>query len=93
MPEPLPLPQSLSAEGWKVKIRNRERLEPPHATVIRGTRFWRWNLRSHQFMDRDPSPGDVPDELVRLLHVHHDDLVRRWDSVHPGNPVGTPEGE
>ena len=60
MPSQLPLPERLAKDGWKVKIRDRERLEPPHATVIRGNRAWRWNLRSRQFMDREPDPGDLP---------------------------------
>lgn len=87
MPEQLRLPKQLSAEGWKVKIRDVERVEPPHATVIRGTRYWRWDLRSRGFMDRDPDPRDVPDALVRLLNSQRDDLVRWWDSTFPGNLV------
>lgn len=91
MPEQLPLPKSLSAEGWKVKIRDLEHGEPPHATVIRGTTAWRWNLRSHQFMDRKPNPREVPNELVRLLRAHDADLVRWWDTTFPDNPVGPGE--
>jgi hypothetical protein len=93
VPEQLQLPERLSAEGWKVKIRDREHGEPPHATVIRATTSWRWDLRSRQFMDRNPDPRDVPDELVRLLRAHHADLVRRWDATFPNNPVGLREDE
>lgn len=91
MPLQLPLPGRLSNEGWKVKIRDRERVEPPHATVIRGNRYWRWDLRSRQFMDADPDPTDVPGELLALLVAHHADLVRDWDASYPENPVGPRE--
>jgi len=33
MPLQLNLPERLLHEGWKVKIRDRERVEPPHATA------------------------------------------------------------
>lgn len=83
----LPLPEHLSNEGWKIKIRDRERVEPPHATVIRGTRQWRWDLRSRAFMDREPDPRQVPAELVDLLASHHHLLVREWDAMYSENPV------
>ena len=93
MPGRLPLPKRLSAEGWKVKIRDLENREPPHATVIRGTTDWRWDLRSRKFMDRKPNPRDVPDQLVRLLRAHDTELVRAWDATFPDNPVGPREDE
>jgi hypothetical protein len=91
MPLQLPLPERLSNEGWKVKIYDNERLEPPHATVIRGNLAWRLNLRSRQFMDREPDPRDVPRELRDVLQVEHAELVRLWDRTHPGNPVTVAE--
>jgi hypothetical protein len=91
VPERLPLPKRLSAEGWKVKIRDLEHGEPPHATVIRGTTDWRWDLRSRKFMDRKPNPRDVRDQLVRLLRAHDTELVRAWDATFPDNPVGPRE--
>lgn len=93
MPKQRPLPGGLSEEGWKVKIYDLERVEPPHATVIRGRREWRWDLRNQWFMYRVPDPRDVPDEIRNLLVLHHDDLVRMWDETHPGNPVGHREEE
>ena len=38
MPFELPLPKKLKAEGWKVKIREKERVEPPHVTVMHKAR-------------------------------------------------------
>jgi len=91
MPLHLPLPERLSHEGWKVKIYDNERLEPPCATVIRGNLEWRWNLRSRQFMDREPDPRDVPRELREFVQVEHTKLVRLWDLTRPGNPVAITE--
>lgn len=93
MPEQLRLPGHLSNSRWKVKIRDVEGAEPPHATVIRGTRYWRWNLRERKFMDRLPDPREVPNELVELLGTRHAELVRWWDTAFPWNPVVPREDE
>jgi hypothetical protein len=34
MADPLNLPKKLRAQGWKVKVYSRERLEPPRLTLI-----------------------------------------------------------
>ena len=31
---------------WKVKIRDRETVEPPHVTLLRKTQAWRIDLRT-----------------------------------------------
>src|SRR4051812_21358390 len=41
MPHELDLPKRLKARGWKVKIREKERLEPPHLTILCGKKEWR----------------------------------------------------
>ena len=46
-----PLPKRLAKAGWKVKIRDKERLEEPHVTIIKGTNCWRFGLRSRAFLD------------------------------------------
>jgi hypothetical protein len=56
----LPLPSALVAQGWKAKIRDRERTEPPHVTVLQKTRAWRFDLRAGRFLDMEPDPKDVP---------------------------------
>lgn len=86
-----PLPPALANDRWKLKIRDRERLEPPHATVIRGLQSWRWDLRTQRFMDTDPPPSDVPAELVAHLRTIHGQLVDRWDATYPGNRVDSEE--
>lgn len=48
----LPLPVPLRKQGWRVKIRDKERLEPPHATILRRTTAWRLSLRTAEFWTR-----------------------------------------
>jgi hypothetical protein len=40
----LPLPDPLPARGCKVKIRDLERNEPPHVTIVQKQRAWRFAL-------------------------------------------------
>jgi hypothetical protein len=58
----LPLSRQLAKAGWKVKIRDKERLEEPHLTILKGTRCWRLSMRSGQFLD-DGSWNDLPERL------------------------------
>lgn len=87
MPYELPLPSWARAQGWKVKIRDKERLEPPHATVLRRTESWRWNLRVRSFMDRWPDPREVPAAVLESMMDQHETLCREWDRMYPENPV------
>jgi hypothetical protein len=89
----LPLPAPLPAQGWKVKIRDRERSEPPHATVLRKAKAWRFDLRSGGFLDKQPDPKDVPREVIAELERHLEWLRREWDEMYPENPVATPEAD
>ncbi len=63
----LGLPDALRKARWKVKIRDKETREPPHATIIRGTEAWRINLRTGQFMDSKPDPSEVPSEIIDII--------------------------
>src|SRR5258708_5376389 len=47
----LKLPAVLAKMRWKVKIRDKERVEDPHCTIIHGTTTWRVCLRDGRFMD------------------------------------------
>ena len=85
----LVLPAPLPAHGWKVKIRGRERLEPPHVTIIRKTKAWRFSLREMEFMDREPDPSVVPDELISAIKDKIEEIQRAWDEKYPENPVGS----
>lgn len=84
----LPIPAPLAAQGWKLKVRDRETVEPPHVTLVRRTEAWRWDLRSRSFMDHEPDPRAVPEELVDHLRALHEELVKAWDEHYPLNPVG-----
>lgn len=52
MPYDLELPRPLKKRGWKAKIHDLERLEPPHVTIYRKLRKWRLSLRDGHFLDR-----------------------------------------
>lgn len=85
----LTLPLSArSPSGWKVKIRDRDRLEPPHVTVVSGVRAWRWNLRSRAWMDLEPDPREVPEDICQAILENVETLSREWDRMYLTNPVG-----
>lgn len=83
MPYSLPLPGELAAKGWKVKIRDKERLAPPHVSILYKTTTWRWDLRARALMDEDPPPREVPKALMELLERNHDVLCAQWDRMYP----------
>jgi hypothetical protein len=89
----LPLTKALSKARWKVKIRDKEIREPPHVTIIRGTDAWRIDLRSQGFMDAEPDPSEVPEELIELIteETTWQLLCDEWDKMYPSNPVSEDE--
>jgi hypothetical protein len=74
-------------QRWNAKIRDRERLEPPHVSLLRGTRTWRLGLRSGTFLDEEPDPAEVPFELVEEVRASWVELRTAWDEMYPENPV------
>ena len=87
MPFTLNLPEPWATRGWKVKIRDRERLEPPHVTILRRTRAWRFDLRSERFLDKEPDPNEVPKGVVDEVRLNLTLLRREWDRMFPENRV------
>lgn len=89
MPFELPLPPELKRARWKVKIRELERREPPHVTILRGTQSWRLNLRTGEFLDRRPDPREVPPKLLEHVRsaVPWKQLCDEWNRKYPDNPV------
>ena len=87
MPFALNLPEPWATRGWKVKIRDRERLEPPHVTILRRTRAWRFDLRSERFLDKEPDPNEVPKEVVSEVRSNLTLLRQEWDRMFPENRV------
>ena len=90
MPHEVALTARLKSQGWKVKIREKERLEPPHVTVICRTRVWRIGLRSGGFL---VPPGgswkDIPDDLRAILAAQWPALQAAWDAMYPTNPIAS----
>jgi hypothetical protein len=82
----LVLPRQLAKAGWKVKIRDKERLEEPHCTIIKKTATWRVGLRSRAFLDAGKWK-DFPDKLCEAIEENWDALCRQWDAMYPHNPV------
>lgn len=87
MPVEFDLSAALKNSGWKLKIREKETVEPPHVSVIKGLETWRWNLREKKFMDKQPPPRSVPKEIKKFLEENHDQIVSEWDKKYPLNPV------
>jgi hypothetical protein len=90
MPIEFALPVSVAAH-WKLKIRDRERVEPPHVSVLHGTRCWRWGLRERAFLDREPPPRLVPRDVCDAISDAYDEICAAWDKAYPHKPVSSKE--
>ncbi len=94
MPFELALPRKLKAEGWKVKIREKERVEPPHVTVMHKADEWRLGLRDRQLL---VPPGgrikDIDRGVMRIFEENWESLIEAWDAKYPENPVSGAEDE
>lgn len=88
MPYELEIPDAHRRQGWRVKIRDNERVEAPHASIVRRTRTWRVGLRDLRFLDRRPAPREVPREILELVRRDLDLLRAQWDGMYPDNPTG-----
>jgi hypothetical protein len=93
MPFRLRLSARFTRQGWKVKIRDKERLEPPHATILHKTQAWRLGLRDMQFLDIEPDPIEVPVALLKEIESGRDELCQQWDRMYPDNPVTEADDE
>ncbi len=87
MPFTLNLPEPWASRGWKVKIRDRERIEPPHVTILHRTRAWRFDLRFEKFLDKEPAPKEVPKRVVNEVRSNLTLLRQEWDRMFPENRV------
>jgi len=92
MPYILALPKRLKTSGWKVKIREKERLEPPHVTIICRKKEWRVGLRDKSFL---VPPGgklaDIDIEVWELIERNWNILQDAWDKKYPSNPISSEE--
>jgi hypothetical protein len=87
MPYNLLLPDTLRQAGWKVKIHNLERLEPPHITIYRKMRKWRLSLRTEAFLDKGDKWSQIDEMVKKAIEESWESLQAEWDRMHPGNPV------
>jgi hypothetical protein len=94
MPFDVPLPRKLEAEGWKVKIREKERVEPPHVTITHKADEWRLGLRDKRLL---VPPGgrirDIDPAVMQIIDQHWEALIEAWDEKYPENPVSSGEDE
>ncbi len=93
MPFELPLSKRLKSEKWKVKIRDQERVEDPHLTLLRNNDLvWRIGLRSLDFL---VPPGGSWKEIDRGVEKAIRDnwtmLQAEWDRMYPENPISSVE--
>lgn len=90
----LALPKPLRGEGWKVKIRERERVEPPHVTILWKMRSWRVGLRDESFLIPPGGSWNDIDRGVRdEIRKNWKRLIEEWDKKYPENPVSSNEDE
>lgn len=88
------LPAPLGCEGWKVKIRDKERLEPPHATIFHKRQEWRLGLRNGAFLVPPGGSWNDIDERVReVIVANWQRLCDEWDRNYPTNQVSAVEEE
>lgn len=50
-------------------------------------------LRERAFLDSEPSPRDLPKDLVQHLENIHDEICAIWDDMYPHNPVTSKDNE
>ena len=92
MPFDVPLPKRLKAEGWKVKIREKERVEPPHVTIMHRAEEWRLGLRDGQLLE--PPGGrirDIDPTVMQIIKEYWERLIEAWDAKYSENPVSSAE--
>ena len=87
MPFSLHLPSAWATLGWKVKIREDERNEEPHVSILFKLWTWRLSLRTGEFLDAVPPPRNVPAELVEWVWDCREVLRAKWDEKYPENVV------
>jgi len=91
MPFALRLLDAWARLGWKAKIREDERNEEPHVSIIFKLWTWRLSLRTGEFLDSTPPPRNVPVELVEWIWSQRELLRARWDEKYPENVVFSKE--
>jgi hypothetical protein len=89
----LPLPLALARAGWKVKILNSERLEPPHVTIYCKRRTWRLSLRDGTFLELNDKWSQIDSSVRRAVEEAWGVLCEKWDGEYPSNPVSSKQDD
>jgi hypothetical protein len=89
MPFELKLPAAIKKSGWKVKIMEKERLEPPHVTILyKASPSQRLGLRDGTFLVPPGGTwGGIPPEVQHTIESNWQALIEAWDRMYPENPV------
>jgi hypothetical protein len=89
----LRLSKALKSAGWRVKIYDFERLEPPHVTIYHKGRTWRLSLRDGRFLDMGDTWSQIAEDVQVAIESQWERLRAEWDALHPENPVASQENE
>lgn len=87
MPYDLNLPEGLKKAGWKVKIRDAERLEDPHVTIMRKCDVWRLSLRTCAFLEEGSGWSQIDKGVRAAIEAGCKRLRAAWNARYPENPT------
>lgn len=93
MPYDLDILLRLKKQGWRVKIYDGERLEPPHVTILFKGQSWRLSLRDRAFLDRGDRWSQIDERVRAAVEAAWEDLQKAWDRMYPKNPVSSQDHE
>jgi hypothetical protein len=83
-------PKKLKAQDWKVKIREKERVEPPHVTIMHKADEWRLGLRDKRLIEPPGGPiKDIDPAVMQVIEMYWERLQQAWDAKYPENPVSS----
>lgn len=89
MPYDLNLPGGLKRAGWKVKIRDAERLEVPHVTIMRTRDVWRLSLRTCSFLEEGQGWRQIDRRVRAAIEAKCAALRTAWNARYPENPISS----
>ena len=81
------LSANLKTKVGRLRFGTEKSGSPPHVTILRRGKPWRWKLREQEFMDKTPNPSDVREELIEEILNNYEPLCNEWDKMYPGNPI------
>lgn len=89
MAEEFKISKTLKSQGWKVKIRDKERTEDPHVSIMFKNKTWRLNLRDKTIMDTSPPAREIPADLLDEIKEDKafNEIKDAWNKMYPENKV------